>query len=379
MKGDISTPPGGRRGKMKNVSIPAMICVAKNNKERNTDVQKNTKSKHTVYASRLIIERKWNQMIDSRTHLSVREIAKQLAIPESTLRYELKHGCSEGVFCMYLPLEHRYQYFPYSADLAEQNTMLLASNKGARMKITNHFVTQFEEYLEEWRSIPAAYQMMLNEHPEWKGRNPSLRTIYYHATTTLASSEAFTKYYREYHHRKQKKDVEVAKNHKPEHTIEHLPKEVREGKPIGYFQMDLVVSGTKGKGGLLVLANPGYKEFIFIRKINDLRRKTVHRALRSIVKETTEKGITITHILTDNGTEFTDTKKVEKITRAMLFYTHAYAAWEKGYVENSNRLIRRFYPKTTDFSRLIAKDIAILQYKLAHYPRSSQIKQEGAA
>ena len=97
------------------------------------------------------------------------------------------------------------------------------------------------------------------------------------------------------------------------------------------------------------------------------------------MKETSEEGITIIHFLTDNGTEFTDTKKVEKITRAMLFYTHACAAREKGYIENSNRLIRRFYPKTTDFSRLIAKDIAILQYKLAHHPRSSQLRQKGAA
>ena len=111
----------------------------------------------------------------------------------------------------------------------------------------------------------------------------------------------------------------------------------------------------------------------------DLRRKTVHRALRSIMKEAKEKNIKITHILTDNGTEFTDTVKIQKITQAILFYTHAYASWEKGSIENFNRIIRRFYPKRTDFSRLTPKAIELLQYKLANYPRPTQLKKKAAA
>jgi IS30 family transposase len=97
------------------------------------------------------------------------------------------------------------------------------------------------------------------------------------------------------------------------------------------------------------------------------------------MKEAEEKNIKITHILTDNGTEFTDTLKIQKITQAMLFYTHAYASWEKGSIENFNRIIRRFYPKRTDFSRLAPKAIEILQYKLVNYPRPTQLKTKAAA
>ncbi len=44
----------------------------------------------------------------------------------------------------------------------------------------------------------------------------------------------------------------------------------------------------------------------------------------------------------------------------MRFYTHAYASWEKISVEHFNRIIRRFYPKRTDFSKPTSKAVEIL-------------------
>ena len=97
------------------------------------------------------------------------------------------------------------------------------------------------------------------------------------------------------------------------------------------------------------------------------------------MKKAKEKNIKINHILTDNSTKFTNTVKIQKITQAILFYTHAYASWEKGSIENFNRIIRRFYPKRTDFSRLSPKTIEILQHKLVNYPRTKQPKTKVAA
>ena len=68
-------------------------------------------------------------------------------------------------------------------------------------------------------------------------------------------------------------------------------------------------------------------------------------------------------------TYFFNQHKIQKITQAMLFYTHAYASWEKGAIEHFNRIIRRFYPKRTDFSKPISKGVEILQEKLLNYPK----------
>ena len=363
---------------MKNVSKSAMIKVEQKHHKRKADMNKNTKKRpHMTIDFRKYLERRWNKNIDSLTHESISQVAKALDIPCSTLRGELRRGCDGGEYCMYLPERNRYQYFKYSAELAQQDACEKGTHKGPRMKITNTFLEAFTPYLEEWRSLPAAHTMFCRERPNEPA--PSLRSLYNHADDCMCVNKAFEAVYRPYRERRKKKDLEIAKNHKPEQTIETLPSEIKTNKPEGYFQLDLVVSGSQGKGGLVTLVSPGHPHLAFIRKIMDLRRKTVHRALRSIMKEAKEKGIVITHILTDNGTEFTDTVKIQKITQAMLFYTHAYASWEKGSIENFNRIVRRFYPKKTDFSRLRIKDIETLQHKLVNYPRPTQLKKETAA
>lgn len=59
-------------------------------------------------------------------------------------------------------------------------------------------------------------------------------------------------------------------------------------------------------------------------------------------------------------TYFFNQYKIQKITKAILFYTHAYASWEKGSIEHFNRIIRRFYPKRTDFSKPTSKGVETL-------------------
>jgi len=70
-------------------------------------------------------------------------------------------------------------------------------------------------------------------------------------------------------------------------------------------------------------------------------------------------------LTTDNGSEFLDHDAIEALFRRhgapKLYYTHAYASWEKGSVENANRLVRRWYPKGTDFSKVSAARIAALE------------------
>ena len=84
-----------------------------------------------------------------------------------------------------------------------------------------------------------------------------------------------------------------------------------------------------------------------------------------------EKFKTIT---TDNGAEFLEydllTKSVrDGSKRFEVYYCHSYAAWEKGSVENHNRMIRRWFPKGTDFSRISKKRIAEIQDWMNSYPR----------
>ena len=73
-------------------------------------------------------------------------------------------------------------------------------------------------------------------------------------------------------------------------------------------------------------------------------------------------GVNIKSIKTDNGSKFYDWKKFKKSIYNSkddidVYFCHSYASWEKGGVENFNRLIRTTYPKGFDFETITQEEI----------------------
>ena len=66
-------------------------------------------------------------------------------------------------------------------------------------------------------------------------------------------------------------------------------------------------------------------------------------------------------VTADNGCEFLDPKAMKAVFGCDVYYTRAYASWEKGSVENCNRIVRRWYPKGTDFGLCSRADIRRLE------------------
>ena len=79
-------------------------------------------------------------------------------------------------------------------------------------------------------------------------------------------------------------------------------------------------------------------------------------------------------ITVDNGSEFSDCSGMERSRfgagqRTKIYYCHPYSAYERGSNENLNKMIRRHYPKGTDFSRVSARRIREVQDWINGYPR----------
>ena len=64
---------------------------------------------------------------------------------------------------------------------------------------------------------------------------------------------------------------------------------------------------------------------------------------------------------TDNGCEFLDPTAIKEVLGCDVFYTRAYASYEKGSVENCNRIVRRWHPKGTNFALCTRSDIKKLE------------------
>ena len=77
----------------------------------------------------------------------------------------------------------------------------------------------------------------------------------------------------------------------------------------------------------------------------------------------------------DNGAEFSDWEGMEKsrrnkkIPRTKIYYCHAYRSCERGSNENQNRMIRRFFPKGTNFDNVSKNAIKEVQKWMNDYPR----------
>ena len=76
-------------------------------------------------------------------------------------------------------------------------------------------------------------------------------------------------------------------------------------------------------------------------------------------------------ITVDNGTEFALHDEVEAELKTRVYFAHPYSPWERGLNENTNGLIRRFYPKGTDFSEYSDADISRVQNLLNDRPRKT--------
>ena len=234
---------------------------------------------HLTDEDRFLIEKSWN-IPDGRRHPSVRAIAKSLGLAETTLRRELKRGCTDGKYCMVLndKGKRRWQYFLYSAEVAIQDARWQASAKGPRIKLTTSHISTIKVFLKEWPSIPSAYEAMVNDNQNESF--PCLRTFQYHAQKGYWSARVNRRdLYNPHGRRPKHAPPRTAGNHNPTHRIDDLPEEVRKYRVKGYAQMDTIHSGARGKDGLLTMILPADDHKAFVRRLKDLRQETVHRAL----------------------------------------------------------------------------------------------------
>jgi IS30 family transposase len=106
---------------------------------------------------------------------------------------------------------------------------------------------------------------------------------------------------------------------------------------------------------------------VLISKLKDRKSKTVTTAFQKDLKPFPKKiKKTMTY---DNGMEMAQHELFTKKTGIIVFFAHPYSSWERGTNENTNGLIRRFFPKGTDFNKITEIQLKIAQEKRNNRPR----------
>ncbi len=74
------------------------------------------------------------------------------------------------------------------------------------------------------------------------------------------------------------------------------------------------------------------------------------------------KGEIVHTITLDNGKEFSCHEKISEYTGCKVYFAHPYNSYERGLNENTNGLIRQYFPKKTDFRKITQKDVKELKF-----------------
>lgn len=148
-------------------------------------------------------------------------------------------------------------------------------------------------------------------------------------------------------------------------SIEERPQHIENRLEIGHWEGDLVIGkGQKSAIGTLVERKSRYTCIV---KVKNRKSATVRKQFVKVFKAF--NGNTAKTMTYDNGVEMAQHKTFTKQTGMQVYFAHPYASWERGTNENTNGLIRRYFPKGTDFSTVTEQQLQHVQTKLNNRPR----------
>jgi len=295
----------------------------------------------------------------------IAQIARDLGCCRQTIYNEIRRGTYEHEVDGFLRTR-------YSADKGQDIHKKANRNRGREFKIGHDYA--YADFLEQKmlrdKYSPAAALASARA----KGFTTSLcvGTIYNYISWGVFYAMTNNDLWEKPHRKKKAARPESRIAHTNLPSIEKRPRYIRDREELGHWEMDLIIGKSGTKAALLTLTERITREEI-IRKLPNKRAESVIAALNQIERSTPNFRQKFRSITTDNGPEFLDYDRLRMSIyegeRFDVWYCHSYAAWEKGTVERNNRIIRRFFPKGTDFTKVTKKQVAAVQDWMNNYPR----------
>ena len=156
---------------------------------------------------------------------------------------------------------------------------------------------------------------------------------------------------------------ELASHTRHKLKYRHRPKEAN-GKRFGDFEMDLIVD--RYNHAILTIVERSTNMLFMTRLPHGKKSEPLAREVRRLLLPYRKHIKTIT---TDNGPEFAAHKLITEYLGVVVYFADPYASWQKGTIENTNKLIRQYIPKKANFDDFTDKKIANIQKKINRRPR----------
>lgn len=200
--------------------------------------------------------------------------------------------------------------------------------------------------------------------------NISLRLKRIEKDLSYASASAIRRYIKSSYGRKieshRAKVFKKKRHHRPskqhiadKRMIDKRPSKINKRWGLGHMEGDFIVSGKSGTGIVLGLRDRKVRKNL-LERILPVSVRNVERALRRMKKRYPDMQ-TITF---DNDILFLEHKRLEKVLGVKIYFCHVHAPYEKPSIENLNKDLRRYIPKSSDISKYSKRFVQKLEAKM---------------
>lgn len=291
-----------------------------------------------------------------RAGLSNAAIAKQLGFHPSSIGRELQRGAAPS------------SVTGYSVRKAQRS--VAAARRAANQQHRKlHFGSPLSLYIcirlaKYWSPEQIALQLARKRPTAAISFHTIYRWIWNHTKAGLAGLRRFLRHpklRRKYGTKRREQQRETAKKR----WIEERPTGCLNRSRYGHWEGDTVL-GAKGSGRLVTLVErrSGYLLAAYIPDGHMASFRDAAVRLLNSLPERLRRTLTL-----DNGSEMNEFEAIERRTDMNVYFAHPYHSWERGSNENTNGLLRQFFPKGSDFTGTTKEQVDLAVNLLNTRPR----------
>ena len=282
------------------------------------------------------------------------EIARQIGRDKSTISRELRRNGS-GIYDVYL------------AHMAHTRAKDRKQESGQRPRLKNKRIKRYviRKLKQGWS--PEQISGKLKElYPDLRVSHEAIYQFIYDKRTLKTMNLKIylpraNRQRRPRGHSRKHKDLHIPRRV----SIDQRPKHIDKREQIGHWESDTVISRVS-KASLVVILERKTR-YTKLAKVKAKHARPVSSAInRRLGRLPQYARKTITY---DNGSENVEHERINKILGTKSYFCNPYHSWEKGSVENTIGLVRRFLPKKTDIAKITKEQVKQIENRLNHRPR----------
>jgi IS30 family transposase len=289
--------------------------------------------------------------------ISIRTISKNLDRSPSTISREIRRGAK-------IPEGYRLLK---AQKLADQRKHATHGHRklDKNIRLRNFVFSHIRENSWTPEQIANRLRILYPKDMDMRISHESIYSYLYVYPRSTLKKEIVSNLRRHHTNRRARKSRKTSRPIQDYLSIEERPVEVADRIVPGHWEGDLIM-GSQNLSAIGTLVERTTRFTLLVK----LQQKDACSVREAFAEEFRELPDSLKRTLTyDQGCEMAEHKLFTRDTNISVYFAHPHSPWERGTNENTNGLVRQFFPKGTDFSKVTKAELKKVQELLNDRPR----------